>query len=204
MDFNNLSSRIRYLRSVLGLSQSEFSQKIGRTPSFIAQIEGGKSSISEDTASLICRAYHVVPNWLQNGTGDIFESGYETLPPDRNGIPNRVKSVREELHLTQIEFAREIDTSRSQLSSVETGRVNPSNEWLDKITLRFGVSPRWLRSGEGERYEKKTKLHSSMEQIYQFLENDEQARSVVMEAIAAYKTGKDRGIWQKIQDSLDK
>ena len=199
---NDLSSRIRHLREILGLSQSEFSKKIGRTPSFIAQIERGKSSISEDTATLICHTFHVRFAWLEDGTGEIFEPGYMTLPPDRAGIPDRVKAVRTDLHLTQAEFAHEISTSRSQLSSVETGRVNPSNEWLDKITLRYGISPGWLRSGEGERYARTADHSSGLEQIYQFLQNDEQACKIVLEAITAYTMSKDRSVWQKIQDTL--
>ena len=49
MEKNTLSQRIRNIREILGLSQNEFANKINRTSNFIAQIESGRSNISEKT-----------------------------------------------------------------------------------------------------------------------------------------------------------
>lgn len=52
-------------------------------------------------------------------------------------MKNRVKDFRKELKLSQDEFARAIRVSRQTVSSIETGKYNPSLELAFEIADYF-------------------------------------------------------------------
>ena len=62
-----MNERIRTLRKNLGLTQEEFSAKIGLSRNFIAQIETGTKEPSERTIKDICREFNVSYLWLTKG-----------------------------------------------------------------------------------------------------------------------------------------
>lgn len=183
MENTSLSSRFLMLREMLGISQGELARAIEKTASFIGLIESGKSSISEETLSAICRAYHVNPVWLRNGDGNMFEEGYEIDPPDREGIPARIKTVRKEQKLSQAELAQEVRCSKSQIAAVEQGIVNASNDLLKRIADRCGVNVRWLISGTGNKTDR--------EKIYPAFPNGKNTGAAVQETVEGYSMSRD-------------
>lgn len=66
-----MNERIKTLRKSLGLTQEEFSIKIGLSRNFIAQIESGTKTPSERTLKDICRIFNVNYIWLTTGIGEI-------------------------------------------------------------------------------------------------------------------------------------
>lgn len=202
MESSSLASRFRTLREILGISQGEMARAIEKTSSFIALVESGGSKVSEGTIAAVCEAWHVNPEWLRSGEGNIFEPGYETDPPDRAGIPSRIKALRKEQKLSQTEFAKEIGCSRSLLSAVEQGAANPSNDLLKRIAGRFSVNYRWLLSGTGSKADTSAEKDADMETIYQFLSEDQNAKAVVLEAIQTYTVSRDPAIWERMKKSI--
>ena len=67
-----MNERIKELRSRLGLTQEEFSSKIGLSRNFIAQIETGTKKPSERTIFDICEKFNVNQDWLRSGNGEMF------------------------------------------------------------------------------------------------------------------------------------
>ena len=67
-----VNERIKELRSRLGLTQEEFSSKIGLSRNFIAQIETGTKKPSERTIFDICEKFNVNQEWLRTGNGEMF------------------------------------------------------------------------------------------------------------------------------------
>lgn len=67
-----LNERIKELRKALGLTQQEFSDKIGVKRNTIAQYESGRNAPIDAVISLICREFNVSEEWLRNGTGDMW------------------------------------------------------------------------------------------------------------------------------------
>ena len=67
-----VNERIKELRSRLGLTQEEFSSKIGLSRNFIAQIETGTKKPSDRTIFDICEKFNVKEDWLRNGNGEMF------------------------------------------------------------------------------------------------------------------------------------
>lgn len=67
-------------------------------------------------------------------------------------IGKRLSTVRKELSLSQLEFAKQAGLSRSYITNVETGKLNPSYDFLYKIAAKFNISINWLLFGNGLRY----------------------------------------------------
>lgn len=68
-------------------------------------------------------------------------------------VGQRLKTLRKEERLTQIDFAKRLLISQSYLSSVENGNEIPANKLLKLACLEFGVNEQWLLEGKGQMYE---------------------------------------------------
>lgn len=75
-----MRERVRELRKSLNLTLEKFGSKLGVGKNAISRIETGKSNITEQMFKSICREFNVNPEWLRNGTGDMF------LELDEDGI----------------------------------------------------------------------------------------------------------------------
>ena len=71
-------------------------------------------------------------------------------------MDNRVEQLRKERSLSQDDFARAIRVSRQTVSSIETGRYNPSLDLAFDIADFFGktIEEIFIRDG-GNNHEKK-------------------------------------------------
>lgn len=52
-------------------------------------------------------------------------------------MKNRIKELREELNLTQIDLGKRLDVSRQTVISLESGKYNPSLPLAHKIAKVF-------------------------------------------------------------------
>ncbi|MBO6214435.1 MAG: helix-turn-helix domain-containing protein [Lachnospiraceae bacterium] len=64
----------------------------------------------------------------------------------------RIKKLRTELNLTQVEFCKRIGLKRNSISLVETGMRNISDQSIFSICREFQVNEDWLRYGKGEMF----------------------------------------------------
>ena len=55
-------------------------------------------------------------------------------------MKNKIESIRKERGILQEEFARALGVSRQTISSLETGRYNPSILLAHKIAKYFGLT----------------------------------------------------------------
>lgn len=62
-----VNTRIKELRNVLNLSQTEFGNKIGLAPSSLSDIENNKCSVNKRNIVAICSTFNVSEEWLVNG-----------------------------------------------------------------------------------------------------------------------------------------
>lgn len=69
----NIGERIRILRKQLGLTQTEFAEKICITQSHLASNETGKRQVTDRTIQLVCNEFDVNEQWLRTGEGDMFQ-----------------------------------------------------------------------------------------------------------------------------------
>lgn len=74
-----------------------------------------------------------------------------------NDIGHKIKCIRKENNLNQVQFAKSIGISQGNLSEIELGNSNPSAETLLSIRTQYNVSLNWLLTGvnaeDGTTYE---------------------------------------------------
>ena len=71
-------------------------------------------------------------------------------------LKDRIKFVRTSKNLSQDEFGRIINLSRSQIAGYETGAKNVTDRAINDICREFKINEEWLRKGEGEMEAKMT------------------------------------------------
>lgn len=64
----------------------------------------------------------------------------------------RIKLVRKNEGLTLEKFGERIGITAPSCSNIENGKTNPSDQTIRSICREFNVSEHWLRTGEGEMY----------------------------------------------------
>ena len=65
----------------------------------------------------------------------------------------RIKELRRSLGLTQDEFGGRIGITKSSVSTMESGRSNPSEQTLRSMVREVGASYLWLTTGAGSMFE---------------------------------------------------
>lgn len=65
---------------------------------------------------------------------------------------NIIKTVRNDLHLTQQQLADELGLSKSAVEHYEYGRREPNNTILKFISAKWGYSIDWLLTGSGQKF----------------------------------------------------
>lgn len=65
-------------------------------------------------------------------------------------ICNRIRILRESLHLTRAAFGKPVGASDSVIKNIEYGKTTPRDLLVDMICNAYSVNENWLRTGEGE------------------------------------------------------
>ena len=68
-------------------------------------------------------------------------------------MKERIKSIRQELGLSQEEFAKHLGfKSRGKIANIEFGKTEADQDFLRLICRTFNVNQTWLESGEGNMF----------------------------------------------------
>jgi transcriptional regulator with XRE-family HTH domain len=62
----------------------------------------------------------------------------------------RIREIRKQLHLSQIDFANAIGISNTFLSEVEKGKFKPGYDFFINTIKKFNINTRYLATGEGD------------------------------------------------------
>lgn len=64
-----IGKRIKHLRDVLNINQTEFGKRIGISNPAVSKIENGITNPAERTIKLICSEFGISREWLTTGSG---------------------------------------------------------------------------------------------------------------------------------------
>lgn len=67
-----MNERIKELRKTLGLTMEKFGESLGVTKTAVSRLENGDRNVTDQMFKSICREFNVNPEWLRNGTGEMF------------------------------------------------------------------------------------------------------------------------------------
>lgn len=73
-------------------------------------------------------------------------------------INDRFRFAREEMGLSQEEFATRANRTRSEIKNIEYGKTVPKPEVIMAICKAHGIDETWLRTGVGEMHVPKTRV----------------------------------------------
>jgi transcriptional regulator with XRE-family HTH domain len=73
---------------------------------------------------------------------------------DLQEIVDRIKSLRHKEGLTQQEFAKELQLSRSIIATLESYRRKPSLDLVRRVSVRFNISLDYILDGKKEQKQK--------------------------------------------------
>lgn len=90
-----MNTRVKQLRLLKKLSQREFGEQIGLKQTSVADIETGRSNLTDRNISLICKKFQVNEYWLRTGKGNIFSNTQKTI----------LKQLKEEYNLNSFKLA---------------------------------------------------------------------------------------------------
>lgn len=65
-------------------------------------------------------------------------------------MKNRIKQIRKDAKLTQVEFGEKIGVKGNTVTGYETGLRNPTDAIILSICREFNINEDWLRNGTGE------------------------------------------------------
>lgn len=89
-------------------------------------------------------------------------------------LSERIKAVRKSAGLNQKDFGTKIGIGMSAVSLLESGTNNPSDQTLRLICSEFGISRRWLETGEGEMID--PQVSSDIQSITRTMEGQSEAK----------------------------
>lgn len=98
---------------------------------------------------------------------------------------DRIKQLRQTLDLTQDEFGGRMGITKSSISTMESGRSNPSEQTLRSMCREFGASYLWLTTGEGPMFENG---------------NDDAALHVMVDRVMASENERVKQIFKNLSD----
>lgn len=95
-------------------------------------------------------------------------------------LKDRIKFIRTSKKLSQDEFGKAINLSRSQIAGYETGAKNITDRAINDICREFRINEDWLRTGKGEMISKMTSDEEFAFLVGSFaVENDEFKKRII-------------------------
>ena len=77
-----MNERLKELRKTIGLTLSQFGERLGVSKSAASLWESGGRNLSDSTIKLICKEFYVNEEWLRTGEGDMFVSDTSKILDD--------------------------------------------------------------------------------------------------------------------------
>ena len=99
-------------------------------------------------------------------------------------MKDRIKLVLSKTGLTGEKFGARIGVSQGLVSQMCTGRTAPSDRTIADICREFNVNEVWLRTGEGEPFQKETRQEQIMRFATQTVKGSDEFRKAFVSMLA--------------------
>ena len=96
----------------------------------------------------------------------------------------RFIEVRKHFGLSQTEFGERLGVSRTAITNIEYGKVDPSNIMLKAVCNEFGVDEVWLRTGAGEMFRQRSRDEQVASFFMSTLSGDDNFKKAFITALA--------------------
>lgn len=105
-----IKDRVKELRDLYGLTQEEFSKRLGVARNSIASYEIGRREPTNAMIALICREFMVSEKWLRSGEGPMFppRAQEEELTEELRGFLREQDPIMNEILLMLMQGMRKM------------------------------------------------------------------------------------------------
>lgn len=100
-------------------------------------------------------------------------------------IGERIRDVRKALKKTQKEFSQALGLSENYVWLMEKDQREPSDRTISDICRIFGVRGGWLKTGEGEMFEPKSREEEIADLVGQALNGSNEFKLAVVKMICS-------------------
>ena len=97
-----MNTRLKQIRKALRLTQADFGELMGLTPTAISKIESGKRGVSNQLLELLNYKLNVNVDWVTTGKGEMFLSSKEQIQTMINNISKNEKEKELLNKITQL------------------------------------------------------------------------------------------------------
>ena len=141
--------KIRELRKSNNLTQKDMASKLEVTQQTYQMFESSTKIIPLKHLIKLCTYYKVSLNYISGLTNTNSQTNLH-INLDQIEIGKRIKLIRLKCNLLQIDLARLLNTSQSQISSYEHGTRLISTAFAYQICKTYNISLDWLINGTGK------------------------------------------------------
>ena len=114
-------------------------------------------------------------------------------------MKDRISFIISAKNITKTEFAKSIKVSQGFVSQMCSGASSPSDRTIELICQQYGVNEVWLRTGEGEPFQKRTREEEIMRFAVQTVKGSNEFRKA-MAAMLSRMTPED---WENLERLYD-
>jgi transcriptional regulator with XRE-family HTH domain len=150
------AERLAALMMHRAVSQAQLAGAIQVTqPAISNYLHGRVPAI--DVLARVADYFKISVPYLLSGEQEERVGFREYFDSASKGFPGRLKTVRERLGLSRIEFGERIGfTDAGYIERLERGQVQPTRDFFDAARKTFGLSPHWLELGMERPFEQGT------------------------------------------------
>lgn len=141
--------KIAALRKSQNLSYKNFADRIGCSATHVGKLEKDFYQVRDESLASICKAFELNPLYF---TGDMtLEEALPKKKTDGLSVGERLKKLREEKHLTQIDLASLSGATQPVISNIESGREKMNLKQARKLAAALEVGEEYLLTGNLEK-----------------------------------------------------
>lgn len=101
----------------------------------------------------------------------------------------RIENLIKQLGITKTKFAEKLSVSQPYISKIIISGYVPSDRLIEDICEKFNANEKWLRTGEGEMFIRKTRSETIADFIVDMLNEEEPSyKRRLIEALAELST----------------
>ena len=101
----------------------------------------------------------------------------------------RIENLIKQLGITKTKFAEKLSVSQPYISKIIISGYVPSDRLIEEICEKFNANEKWLRTGEGEMFIRKTRSETIADFMVDMLNEEEPSyKRRLIEALAELST----------------
>lgn len=133
-----ISDNLKRLRIERGLTQQQVGEQLGTSKQAYSYLESGQHTPRFETIKKLANIFGVTPEKITEDYAQPYNESETT------SFTERLKELRKEKGLNQIEIANYFGTSQPAYQAWESGRRTPAQKSLEKLAKFFNVSVSYL------------------------------------------------------------